>query len=351
MQVPEGLAAAAVVGALVVGGLIGWAVIPHGSDAASSDVLGFKANEPPPEYLYLDTARVLAYLGQIDGGLTTAERRTFQQTDEFSGGLNTHGFEASAKQQHQKAVEQEVTAGATDRFYRLLGALKDGRSSGHRWLFTVDARLHGTHTVFSVERTLRHLRVGDFVRVTRARAYVAPYAAVYPKTSYSLNYLGGDLAKPLHPLFAQVSKKARRAARAYADAVGDNPRIPIVVPTLNEDRTTTEPVKFVVPVRHDGLSSEPSSLAGEMTIVGKIIYLDPRLASHVAKSDPNAAVWVDQETVHTFAPALEHAQAPLLRLLHLGDYVDKRKQLAGVVRRSVTFSAPIVVVLPIAIYQ
>jgi hypothetical protein len=317
----------------------------------SQDVLGFKANEPPPEYLYLDTARVLAYLGQIDGGLTTAERRSFQQTDEVGGSVGAGGVTLSGKQQRVGSVEQDVTAGATDRFYRLLAALKDGRSSGHRWLFTIDAHLHGRHTADRVDDTLQHVRVGDFLRITRARAYVAPYAAVYPKTSYSLSYLAGDLERPRHPLFAQVSKRGRLAADRYRRAVGDNPRIPIVVPTLNSSRTTRAPVKFIVPVRRDGLTSEPSSLAGEMTIVGKVIYLDSRVQAHVASSDPNPPYWTDLETVHTFAPALEHAQVPLLRLLDLGRYAHKRRKLARVVRNSVTFAAPIAVVLPIAMYQ
>jgi len=309
------------------------------------------AKEPPPEYLYLDTARVLAYLGQIEGGLTSDERRSFQQTDEVGGGVSASGVDVSAKRQRVGSVQQDVTAGTTDRFYHLLALLKDPPEDAPRWLYTINAHLHGRHTTFAVIRTLRRLRVGDFVRITRARAYLAPYAAVYRKTSYSLNYLGGDLTRPQHALFTRISREARRAVACYRKAVGPNPRIPIVVPALNRRRTTPDPVEFIVPVRRDGLTSEPSSLAGEMTIVGKVIYLDPRRASHVSHKDPNPPIWVDHETVHTFAPALEHAQAALLRLLGLAPYEGRRKQLGTVVRRSVTFSAPLAVVLPIAIYQ
>jgi hypothetical protein len=104
-------------------------------------------------------------------------------------------------------------------------------------------------------------------------------------------------------------------------------------------------------VRVSGLTSEPSSLAGEMTIVGKLIYVDPRVQERVSKRDPNPPFWTDRETVHTFAPALEHAQAPLLQMLHLGDYASRRAKLGVLVHDSVTFSAPLAVVLPIAIYQ
>jgi hypothetical protein len=42
---------------------------------------------PPAEYLYLDTDRVLAYLGQIEGGLPASAKRTESETATASASL------------------------------------------------------------------------------------------------------------------------------------------------------------------------------------------------------------------------------------------------------------------------
>jgi hypothetical protein len=341
----------AALAAVAVAGGIGWAAGQAADDDTQPRGLRefSRPDEPPPEYLYLDTARVLAYLGQVDGGLTNAERRSFQETRTVSGKLAVTGVDASASDQRVGSVEQDVTAGTTDRFYRLLGALIDGGPRGQNWLFTIDADVDTRDDVERVRaRFDREVQVGAFVRVKHAHAFLPPYTAVYRKTSYALNYLGGDVSQPRRPLSEPFSGRVRHAADRYRKEVRRNPRIPMVVPVFDRD-SDTEPVTFVVPVRYAGLTSEPSSLAGEMTIVGKVIYVDSRLRSTVRRDDPQAPYWIDLETVHRFAPALENAERPLLRLLRLEHH--NRSDLPAVVRRSVTFSTPVVVLLPIAIYQ
>jgi hypothetical protein len=306
-----------------------------------------RPSDPPPEYLYLDSARALAYLGQIEDGLTSGEKRSLQITDSVSGKLSAGGAEAGGSTERVGTVEQDVTASSTDRFYRLLGALIDGWKE-RKWLYTVDARIEGDNTVSEVLKDLEPVKVGDFVRVTRGRVYLAPYAAVYPKASYALSYLGGDLTEPLRPLFAPVTSRERKALRRYRHRVGANPRMPLVLPTLNAERSNREVVELIVPVRYRGLTSEPSSLAGDVTVVGKVIYKDLRRTT-VSPDDPNQPIWVDRQTIREFGPALRRASRPLLRLLRLEGV--KRSDLIDRVRRSVTFDAPVVVVLPVAIYQ
>jgi len=37
---------------------------------------------------------------------------------------------------------------------------------------------------------------GDFIRITHARVFVPPYAAILPRAHFASYYLGGDLKEP-----------------------------------------------------------------------------------------------------------------------------------------------------------
>lgn len=98
---------------------------------------------PPPEFLYLDTERTLAYLGEIRGGLSEVEKRmqsakatqTANIKSSLASGLSA---DLNASRERQQAIEEVVTPKATDRFVTLLHELRSGRSgrgdTARRWL-------------------------------------------------------------------------------------------------------------------------------------------------------------------------------------------------------------------------
>ncbi|HZB75983.1 MAG TPA: hypothetical protein VE526_07150 [Solirubrobacteraceae bacterium] len=84
----------------------------------------------PPEYLYLDSARTLAYLAQLDAGTIAREERSFAATDGIDGKVGAGGAELAVKSQRVGTVKYEVTATTTDRFYRLLGSSRAPTGAG-----------------------------------------------------------------------------------------------------------------------------------------------------------------------------------------------------------------------------
>ena len=291
----------------------------------------------PPEYLYLDSARTLAYLAQLDAGTIAREERSFAATDGIDGKVGAGGAELAVKSQRVGTVKYEVTATTTDRFYRLLGLL-ESTDRGGSWLHDVDALERRDELV----KRLDDVDVGDFVRVTHGRMYLPPYAATRPKVFYSSRYLFGGCRAPDPPLYAPAADtRTRRALARYRRAVGKNPRLPFVLPATNRTPSPDDDVAFVLPIRYAGLASEPSSLAGEVTVVGKLIYKDTRIGEQTT--------WEDRESIRRYGPALARAGRALLKRLELGRV--KRKELQQRVSRSMSFHPPVAVLLPVAIYQ
>jgi hypothetical protein len=309
---------------------------------------------PPAEYLYLDSDRVLAYLGQIQGGLNPTEKRTVleseSQTGSLKGGLVG---EVSGSAERRTSIESTVTPAATDRFFSLLIALRSGREEredrSSPWLHELDARLKEPSGGARVRKQLENIHEGDFVRISNARLYLAPYAAVTPRARYAASYLGGDIKEPRQPAYAPLSADSQRNLKRYLLLLGADPVLPFVVPTLTTERVANEPVTFFVPARYSGLLDNARLLTGNLTIVGKVIYLDSRLASSPECAEVAQGVacnYIDRETLTTFGPALTKAPHSVLASLGLAE-----NEVLSKVTASVTFAAPLVVVLPVAIYQ
>jgi hypothetical protein len=307
---------------------------------------------PPAEYLYLDSPRVLAYLGQIEGGLTKSEKRIASQTESraaaLKGGLLA---EISGSAQSQTSIEQVVTPAATDRFFSLLIKLRSGREERNDrstpWLHNIDARLTEPAAGEGIRRRLTRIHEGQFVRIYNAHLYLPPYAAVAPRARYSASYLGGDITQPRRPLYAPISQREQQRLTRYLAGLGPDPVLPFVLPTLTAERHAESPVTFFVPARYSGLLDNARLLAGNLTVVGKVTYIDPRNDEACLPKDGAgvACSYFDRQTLATFAPALQ-ASKRLLPSLGMNERDVERS-----VRASVTFRAPVVVVLPLAIYQ
>ena len=324
-----GLAVLAIAVGLVAGRTV-W-----DSDAKAPLTRTLALDAPPPEFLYLDTERTRAYLGEIRGGLIDNEKRiesakATQTANVKSSLASSLSADLGASRERQQAVEEVVTPKATDRFVTLLRELRSGRSKRgtqtRRWLHDLDARLEDAQLV------------------------LAPYAAAVPKARYASSYLRGEIRQPPRPLYAPISPDAQADRVEYLRKLGADPILPFVAPTLSEERDDRRVVTFLVPARYTALLDNARLLAGNLTIVGKVVYKDPRLPGVDKCPEPGETGlpcrYFDRETLSTFAPALQEAPASVLESLGMSE-----KDVFARVRASVTFGVPLVVVLPVAIYQ
>jgi hypothetical protein len=195
-------------------------------------------------------------------------------------------------------------------------------------------------------RQLAEAREGDFVRIKNARLFLPPYAAIYPRVRYASSFLDGGFDAPRDRLVAPTSRSQRNQVQAYLRSIGPKARLPFVVPTLRGARRVKRAVTFLVPVRYQYLGKEPSLLSGNVEVLGKLVYKDPRLASDVTSDDPIEPRYVDRQSLATFGPSLSTASPALRRRLGLG-----RRAIDRQLRASMTFAAPVAVVVPVAIYQ
>ncbi len=314
---------------------------------------------PPAEYLYLDSSRVLAYLGQVVGGLTQSEKRLVLEkeatTASVKGGLLA---DISGSAERQSSVEETVTPAATDRFFKLLILLRSGRAErggkSFAWMRELNADIDPgargprQHLLDRSLRVVSELHEGDFVRIADAELALPAYAALAPRTRYAARL-------PSQPVTGKEApqpslSRLEKDVRGYLRLLGPDPVLPFVVRTRIQQRTVVGGPTFFVPARYSALLDNARLLAGKLTVVGKVVYVDPRRAagcSRGARRKRLRCSYVDTQTVVKFAPALQRAARRLLTSLGIPRHTD----ILGAVSRSVQFSAPIAVVLPVAIYQ
>lgn len=237
---------------------------------------------PPPEYLYLDTKGVLAYLGQVSGGLSPTEKRALAVTDTKSGKATAGpAGEVGRTVQKEQRTEEVVTPTAADRFYRLLRFLRAGESptpEGSRpWIRDIDVALSDSNSAEDVRRSIIEVREGDFVRLQDVHLALPPYAAIFPRTTYADSYLGSLVASAPRTLYAPTSQQAAAAVTDYIKAIGRNPVLPFVVRTSGLRQADEHPVTFFIPAQYRALLSAPRLLLGKLTVVGKVVYREGRV--------------------------------------------------------------------------
>jgi hypothetical protein len=255
----------------------------------------------PAEFLYLDGARVVAFLSQLEDGLSDSERQTVTRTSGFDVGL-TGTVAGGASHEATGSLERVVTPTGASRFNRLRSRLQD-----RGWLQPLDARtLVPLQTRGRFFDTLRRAGEGGFVEIEHVRLTVPPAVTVYR--------------------FARRSGSAD--ANRFIRLVGANPRVPLSL------RTERSPSLLFVG-RYGSLADEPSLFFGEVTVLGKLI-----------RQIPAGAVYRDNETIATYGPALPFAPRPLLRKLKI-----RPTSLGRDLRDGTTVTAPGAVIIPIAIYK
>jgi len=326
----------------------------------SSDSLSADPGIPPPEYVYLDNGHVLAYLSQIEGGLSANEKVSEQVSRERSGGVSASGIQVGGSVSQQQFVERVVTPTATTRFYRLLDRLH-----AKSYLHTVDVA-DGLPTV---ARELRDVPEGDFVRVRNCRFVVPNYAQLAldvrqahghwspsngPNTPSATALFHAEQAAhpppkgtPLTGMPLALLKhklppaEVRNAAEKFASAVRTNPRVP-AASCSGDDAAKPGGLDFLFPFQLGALNDDPSVLAGPVTIVGKL------LRSVHRESD----AYVDDRSLATWLTPTSSMDATFMRDLGPDAYdALNARTMWSELQTDVSVLAPGVVILPIAIYK
>jgi hypothetical protein len=302
-------------------------------------VLPRKANQPAPakrrvpgEYLYLDSDRVNAYLGQLNVGLSPNEERTLTKTSAAQAQLGAGGVTLGGSRQEQNFVRAVVTPDAADRFYDLRKRLDDLGDITH-----IDPSK-------DLAKKLPNLEEGDFVEFARAHLLVPPYASVLPKANYAPQ-IGHPQVKP--HLLAPVLPTERARLQAYFDLLsfphgkgtvtGRIAANDFRIPFLVEDRTHS--TKVFIPMRNSKLALEPGLMSGDVKILAKVTRV------LTTKNDN----YFDVQTVISFGHALQQADPLVLRRLHIRRRGKRSAQ--AVVTNSATLTGPALVAVPIAAYK
>ena len=312
---------------------------------------------PPPEYAYLDNVRVLAYLAQIEGGLSEGEKRQRRVVETNTGGVAAGGVELGGSSSRDEFVEETVTPTATTRFYRLLDRLDDkgylrelNASSGPAAFATA---LGSIPEGFFVRIAGCRLRVPTYVQMneiiteagTTISADRAWTTAVYGTDE---EIAASDIAKAraggataLVPSNAQYQltpadrRRLTLAAKTFAGAIDRNPPVPLSSCAGTFDAPSKPDLLF--PVGLDALTTERSLLAGPVTVVGKVVTQVRRAGD----------VYVDRNAIAAYTAAVDAMDNALFD----GFYGEDATSLGVELAADATVSPPGAVILPIAIYK
>ncbi len=282
----------------------------------------------PAEFLYLDGARVLAYLAQFDGGTFTSEQLSRKISNSQSGKVAVEGaLELGATSAQEQSLSRTITPTAAGNYIELLSKLEGGSLT--------KIGLPYFH------RQVRDLTEGQFVTFrTHALSppvYLNPYLAVREhRTLSTLFPLPRDGAAKRERV-----RREREAARRFRDEVGKDPRVvfalrpaighpgnrarpplveggggEVLSPALRRAERRAEKkveaekhVEYLMPMDAQLITKERSLIkfgGGEFTVVGKIVRIFPE------HGDKHMPAYVDSPTVETWEQPL--ARAPLMLL-------------------------------------
>jgi hypothetical protein len=332
----------------------------------------------PREYIYLDSARVNSYLGQVNDGESTSEslRETIANSREAK--LVTDVVGAASSEGEQRTKSAVVTKSEADKFSELLADLEAKES--REWLGTVNVKerckfisdLGGTMTPD-----------GSIVMIKNAEVQVPSYMSAFPELRHA-TYRPLPAVSPQEQLVhgkrqARQSNKGharvrsqgpeevfgtppltsfratdesvrgtpKREQQQFASRVGRNPRIPFsftvsatveqakkckqeevrqkkIVPNVLEPKAAEPRAPRSTAVEAEAVSPSASGQAAKITVVLPARFVDltgdPSLLSVPLTIvglvvDKNPNSFGDGTSVSSYWPALSVAKAPLLREL------------------------------------
>jgi len=327
----------------------------------SSEAKSFEAPIPPVEFFYLDGARILDFLSELEGGEVGAVHRISKEIASVNAGGSADGFTVGASSQHESVADSTITRTEASELGLLLDDLAQNESHGISF-HSIDLT-----SAKNVENS-KMVREGMLVRfVTHellSPGYIRPYVVV--RQSATLAALFPQAAG--NPVGAERAEEQRKKAESFAHQVGPDPRITFVVSPQPKDDGDI-PLKVLMPMRYRDLTQERSLLekgrghytGGRLVVFGKVI----RVFRH-PKS--NRSEYTDFATREIWQNPLEQASNFLIdhvshncktrrteteRKEHpsRSPLIEGRHCFLAKLKRQTTLTAPGAVILPIAIYK
>jgi hypothetical protein len=295
-------------------------------------------HKTPFEFLYLDNQRVDSYLGQLAEGNIETETRTDIQTQSAGLAFQTDAIgTATASTQDQRTKSAVVTLTQADNFYRLLHTLHDEGS-----IRTTSADAPRLVRELTQSHGGTEQSDGMMVSISDAFLQLPPYLSAYYELRYA-SFTDPDPevfgSPPLtHFGLAQDTAGTEVASerRAFRTAVGENPRLPFIF--------RTHGLTIVMPARFVNLTGDPSLLQARLTVVGKVVAVDPK-------------GFGDAASEFAYAPGLLGASPSFLRDIGVNGRVlqlpkqARKGMLFRALERSLTYPGPVVEIVPVAIYS
>jgi hypothetical protein len=311
-----GLVAAVAVGTLLVSGAL----------SNQRHQPAFPA-DGPAEFLYLDGARVLAYLAQFDGGNFTSEQLTRRTAETQNGKVSVEdALELGETAQQEESVSRTITPTAAGNYIELLSKL-EGLGS----LKTIGLR--------RFQQEVSGLTEGQFVtfrtHALTPPVYVNPYLAVRQRKTLSTLFPMPGAGGPERAAVIE----AREGARRFREALGKDPRVVFALrPAMAEIPAERAPgsnlrgerlspnlrraekktrrrlaskdyVEYLMPMDAQLITRERSLIkfgGGEFTVVGKVVRVFPE------RGNFHKPAYVDSPTLETWQQPLADAPPMLL---------------------------------------
>lgn len=336
----------------------------------SSEAAPYQARLPPVEFFYLDGARILDFLSELEGGRVGAVHRISKEIASVNAGGSGGGFTVGASSQHESEADSTVTRTEASELGLLLDALARNE-------------LHGVN-FHSIELTnpknlsnLKTVREGMLVRfVTHdllSPGYIRPYVVV--RQSATLAALFPQASG--NPVGAERAEEQRQKAESFAHQVGPDPRITFVVSPRPKDDDET-PMKVLMPMRYRDLTQERSLLekgrdqytGGRLVVFGKVI----RVFRHSCGDESDRCAkrrrpeYTDFATREIWRNPLKQASNFLIKHVShscktrrtdaegeehpsRSPLIEGRACFLAKLKRQTELEAPGAVILPIAIYK
>jgi hypothetical protein len=243
-------------------------VIEQGN--ASSDRANFTLRIPPAEFLYLDGARILDYLAELEGGSVAKIHRITKEINSVSGEATVGEAKIGASSQRENEADSTITRTESSELGLLLSDLRADRWPGvalHWVKLREPSDLEKIHEGWLVRFETQDLLSPGYIRPYVVVRQSATLAALFPQAAGN-------------PEGVEHAELQRAKAEAFANKVGPNPRVTFAVASPNS-ASKSDPLKILLPMQYRDLTTERSLLereqgrytGGKLVVIGKVIRL------------------------------------------------------------------------------
>lgn len=289
---PLGLAAAALLGAAVVG--VCWILLGRGG---TGPVTGFQvsAGSPPVVFLYLDNVHIASYLAQLQGGAATTEVLSREATATRNASVASNGVGVGGSTSRQSTAQLSLTVNDQSRFADLVELL---RADG--FLHTIDMAAPAA----AIRRRFAAVPDGSFVELSDCGLTLPRYVqdeqlwrgakGRLSVTDLSTGNRSADLlqaaynqaltdqarakgkkvdlvgASVVAPAFGKGgAAQARQEINHLVRRVGTNPTVPLDSCSPGGDDAYAP--DLLMPIRLGEFTANEAALAGRVTLVAKVM--------------------------------------------------------------------------------